>query len=1039
MKLNEVAVRRFIGVLMVVGIILLLGIVSIAGLPIDLLPELELPMVMVMTGFEGAGPSEVESMVTRPIEETVSTVDGLQDIQSSSSPGNSMVMASFSWGTDMDFAAMEVRESLDLVRDALPDEAEDPITLQMDPDMMPIMEIGLEGEQDLQELTLLAEDTVAPRLERIDGVANVDVLGSVHPRIVIEVSPDQLASYGVSLDDMAQVVGMENLDYPGGDLEDGKRTYQVRTVGEVDDPEELKHITVGAGEGGAVTLGDVAEIKEMPEKQTQISRLDDNPNVTLSVSKQADANTVEVASQVREAIDDMEGELPGGAGFAVAMDMSVFIEESIQNVAEMALIGGALAILIIFLFLRSFSPTFIIACAIPISLLATVSMLYFQGSTLNLITMGGVALGIGLMVDNSIVVLENIHRHRTLGLERGEASVDGAGQMFPPILAATLTTLVVFVPVVFIEGITQVIFEPLALTITFALAASLLVAMTVIPAFFSRLPEGKIIARGPVIAFHRAFEKSKSGYQKWLQRALQRPFLVVFMVVALLAISMFGASYLGGDFLPEMDSAEIMIDLELPAGTSLDETDRMVQEVEAIVGEIPEVQNVFSTVGGAGFIGEEASPEVASLHLNLPPREEREREGIEIVEEIREELAHLPAADVSVNLMDMAGGGMEEDAVELLIAGDDMDQLEELTTKVEERLEPLPSTREVGTSFDEGRPEMQLRVDREKAGELGFHTPQVANLVNMVLEGEMVSRLEQEGDEIDIYIEGREQDREDVRTLERLPVANPEGLKLPLEEVADITYTEGPTSIERDGQTRAAYVNAALAPGYTLTEVQAEIEEVMEEITLPAGYSYDYGGELADMLAAFDDLALALVLAVLLVYMIMAIQFESLLFPFIVMFTLPQAFTGVVAALLITGHPLSVPALIGAVMLAGIVVNNGIIMVDYINVLRWQQQYSLRDAIQEAGVVRYRPILMTTLTTVAGMFPLALGIGAGAELQAPLASVVVGGLSFSALVTLFFVPAMYLLVDRAGQKMMAAFQNLGSKRKRSKKTRKAEY
>lgn len=1023
MFLSDLAVRRFVGVLMATLIVVVLGVVSLSRLPIDLLPSMQLPMVVVATDYPGAAPQEVESMVTRPVEEILSTLGDLRSIASYSLPGNSMVLASFTWGKDMDYAAMEIREKLDLIRNVFPQEVGNPITIQMDPSLLPVMQIGMEGEAGVEKLTQTAEEIVKVRLERIDGVAMITIAGGVYPRITAEIDQKRLAAYGVNLDQIRQALFLENINYMGGELEEGQRLYLVRTLGQMESAEEIATVAVGYNRGGPVTLGEVADVREHLSRPAIISRLDGRENVALMVQKRSDANTVQVARAVHRELQALEKELAGDVHFSVASDQSVFIAASIRSLAEIAFAGGILAAMVIYLFLHSLPATALICCSIPVSLLAAVTLIYFQGSTLNIITLGGLALGVGLMVDNSIVVLENIHRVQSDLADRFKAARFGAGQMFAPITASTLTTVVVFLPVVFIEGITRVIFRPLAFTVTFSLLASLIVAMTLIPSLLARMLRPHPSAHRPRVllqAFDRGYAALLRRYRAWLRVALRRPYWLAGTVLVLLIASVFLFRGIGAEFIPELDSSEIMIGLKMPAGTPLAETDRVAAALEKQVGEVPEVCHIFTTAGSAGIYGGGGTPEQATLYVLLHEKGERHRSSAVVAESLRQKLAGTPGAEVSVSLSDATGSSyLESGKVQLILKGEDLSKLEELAQEAARRVSTVAGTREVQTSFDEGRPELQLRLDRERAASLGISTPMVATLVETVLQGKLVTRLYRNGTTVEVYLQGNEELRCDSAALRQLILSTAGGTPVPLEAIASFNYDLGPSAIQREDQSRVGYVYAQLAAGYNLGRVNEAVEKSLEGMELPPGYSLEPGGEVVDLAESFTSLGYALLFAVVLVYMILAIQFESLLHPLIIMFTLPQSFTGVTLALVLSRRPLSMPALIGAVLLAGIVVNNGIILVDYINYLRRSRDLSREEAIIEAGTTRFRPILMTTGTTVAGMLPLALGLGSGAEIQAPIAVVIIGGLTFSTLVTLFLVPAAYRIADEAGVRFTA--------------------
>ncbi|MEW5785554.1 MAG: efflux RND transporter permease subunit [Bacillota bacterium] len=1017
MFLSRLAVRRFIGVLMVVGVIAVVGLVSMARLPMNLLPDMQLPMVMVLTGYEGASPQEVETMVTRPIEEVLSTMSDLQGLTSSSTAAGSMVTASFNWTKNMDMAATEVREKLDYIRNLLPEDASDPITIQMDPSMLPIMQVGVSAALSADELTRFSQQVVKPRLERIDGVAVVSVIGGSAPRILIEVDYARLAAYDISLENLSRALFLENLNYLGGELDDGAQLYQVRTIGQFRSSAEIKEVIVGYNQAGAVTLGQVAAVREELYNDKQLSRLDGEPSIILSIRKRTDANTVQVAQAVKRELDKLEQELAGEVVFAVSSDQSLFIRDSIMNLAQIALIGGLLAALLVFLFLGSVSATAVISCAIPLSMLATFTLIYFQKFTLNIITLGGLALGVGMMVDNSIVILENIYRLGSQGIEKSEASILGAGRMIAPITAATLTSVIVFLPVFFIEGIVKIIFVPLAYTVTFSLLASLFVAITVVPSLSARLPVRPPAERGLLAVFNRGVERLTVLYRRGLLLVLRRPGWPAGAVVVLLLASLALIGQVGAEFIPKPDSSELLVEVGMPAGTSLRETERAVILAEGLINAVPEIRHISAAVGSSdlGFTG--STPNRATLNVLLLDKSGRNRSIDQVAEEIRLRLQEVPGATITVSPLDVTGSNYLGGGIKIVLKGEQLVVLEKLAREAAARMEPLAGTREVRTSFDEGNPELQIRLDRARAANLGVSTPLVGTLVELALQGKLVTRMQAGGREVDVYLRGDPAMGCDSAALEQLVIVTPLGTRVPLSQVATVGYDLGPISINREGQSRVGYVTAQVAAGHNLRHVSAEVKKALADLELPPGYSLDYGGDLADMESSFRSLAFAILFAVVLVYMILAAQFESLLYPFIIMFSLPQALTGVIMALYISGYTLSVVALIGVILLAGIVVNNGIILVDYINYLRREEGYALQEALLEAGATRLRPILMTTGTTVLGTLPLALGFGPGAEVQAPLAAVVVGGLTFSTLITLFVVPAVYKITDQFGDTM----------------------
>ncbi len=1041
--LIERIIKRPVLVLVIVTIIIVLGAISFMGLPLDLLPDMTFPMLLVSTSYEGAGPHEVESMVTRPLEEAAAALDNLQSVSSTSAQGSSMVMVAFSWGTNMDVASMEMREQIDMVRGMLPDDAGDPVVFQLDPDMMPIMQMGISGDMELDELTTLAEDNLVDRLERLEGVATVNVLGGLSPEVQVEVEPRRLLSWGVSLPEVQGALAGENINLPGGRIEDYGYLYDARITGEYKSLEEMGEVVVGYNQAGPVKLSQVADIYESFAEEDQVSRLDGDTTVMLSIQRQPDANTVTVAGLIHDQLEQLEQEF--GISFMVAMDQSEYILDAVRGMGRNAIIGAVLAVTVLYLFLGNIRLTSIIAVAIPVSLIGAFTLLYFQGETLNIITIGGLALGVGLMVDNAIVVLENIYRQREGQLEANEAVVTGTVQVAPAIVAGTLTTVSVFLPIVFIEGIAGIVFSPLSWTVAFALLTSLLVAFTVIPTLSYRMivrqdRVGKRRAKkGDKPFLGRMVDRLIRTYSRVLAWAMRFRAVTVIFSFGILALSMLLIPVVGFEFLPEEDSGEISINLELPAGATLETTDNLAKEMEDVIANHPEVDSILTNVGGGAILlmGPD-SPHEASLTVSLLPLEQREQLTAETAEDLRRELeAIMPReGEVRVSVQDIAGGGMAmETPISVEIRGDELEILKELSEEVAELVAAVEGTREIESSIEQERPELQVSLDRRRASGLGVTTEQIASQVRVALDGQVVTRYRAGGEEIDVLLRATEDARRDISVLEELPIplaaggaGGGQGMdgmdgearggvpSVPLAQVATLEQVMGPQTIDRQDQVRTVYVDSQIY-GRDLGSVASDLEGKLAGLETPPGYTVEIGGEQAEMLDAFGELTTAMILAVVLVYLVMAAQFESLLHPLVIMFSLPNAFTGGILALVITGYTFSILSFIGAIVLAGIVVNNAIILVDYINQLRRLHGMPYRQAIAEAGKARLRPVLMTSFTTCLAMLPLALGLGEGAELQAPLAAVILGGLLVSTFFTLVLVPVMYSLFDDLGRRL----------------------
>jgi len=1012
MNLSKLSVNRPVTIMMLTLIVIILGGVSLSKLSIDLLPNIEVPVAVVTASYEGVGPQEIESMITKPLEEAVATVGNIDRISSISSEGNSVVVAEFNYGTDMDFATLEMREKVDLIKGFLPEEASDPMVMRIDPNMMPIVQIAIYNSGDLAHVQSFAEDVLKPRLERIDGVASVDISGGYKNRVEIKIDQQKLDGYGITTSYIAQIIGAENLNLPGGHVKKGIQELNIRTLGEFESIDDIKMLPITLPNGGVVYLGDIAEVQLVKEDLKTISRVNGNNSINISVQKQSGKNTVKVANEVRKELDKIKEEYPT-VHIDIVLDQSDFIELSIQNVINSAILGAILAILILFIFLRNIRTTLVIGVSIPISIIATFILLYFNDITLNLMTLGGLALGVGMLVDNSIVVLENIYRFREQGFNRIEAAIKGASEVSMAVMASTLTTIAVFFPIVFVEGITSTIFKELAITVTLSLVASLVVALTLVPMLSSKLlvvDEGKKklrLFRFINSGFDRIFNSIDLRYRKILNWALDHRKSTVIIALAVFVVSMASIFSLGAEFLPAMDQGQFMVNVSLPVGSELDSTNEILTEIEEKLKEIDEIQSVFTTVGSGGMMGGSSSS--GSVTGILKPLDQRTVSTDHVVKQVRKLVKDIPGAEINVEALSNSMMGFGGSPITVEIKGDDLKTLEEISEDFKKIIGEVEGATEVKTSLSEGIPEVQIRINREKASQYGITSGQIASAVRGLVSGTVATRYKFEGDEIDVVIKGDDILRESISNLETVPVDTPYGVSVPLSQVAEITVEKGPITINREGQSRVVSVTGQIVDR-DLASITRDIEAKLSKYNMPQGYSYEFGGQNELLNEAFTDLVLALILAVILVYMVMASQFESLLHPFIIMFSVPLAFSGGALALFLTGIPLSVPAIIGFIILAGIVVNNAIVLVDYINTRRSEGE-ERREAVVNAGPIRLRPILMTTLTTVLGLVPLALGLGEGAEMEQPLAIAVIGGLSLSTVLTLVLIPVLYTIFD----------------------------
>lgn len=1020
MHISQFAVKRPVTILMVIFIIILLGVVSLSRIGIDLFPEMNLPVAAVITTYEGAGPEEIETLVTKPIEEAIASVSNIENITSETREGLSMVQAEFSWGTDMDYAALKIREKIGMIEGFLPDDASDPLVFQFDPSMMPINILTFSGPQGDTELKKMAEDTIKPRLERLEGVASVSITGGREREIRVKLDLTKLQGYGLSPEAVIQALAAQNLNSPGGTVDQVGYEYLIRTMGEFQSVDDIKNVLISTPQGGSIRLSDVATVTDGYEDVKQYNYMNGKPTIGIIVQKQSGTNTVRVAERVLGEVEKLQQELPEGMKIHSVMDQSEFIKKSINNVSKNAILGAILAVIIIYLFLRNLPSTLIIGTAIPISVIATFILVHFAGLTLNLMSLGGLALGVGMLVDNAIVVLENIYRHRQLGTNRMKAAVDGAAEVANAITASTLTTLAVFLPIVYVEGLASQLFRELAMTVSFSLLASLAVSLTLIPMFsskFMRVTNGYNGSSGDDNVKKRILrgaknwqEKLNSMYGHVLAWSLKHRFKTLFLAAACFIFSIVLLPMIGAEFMPNMDTGEFQVEVELPKGTSLEETREKMYELEKLIAAY-DVKYIYMAAGANSQdmqMGTNGQSHTGQIYVSLISKNERKLDTETVVEELRQKFKEIPDLDTKIIIGDGFTMGSSS-PINIEIRGDDFAVLEKLGKEVASIVKSVPGTREVSFSMEEGRPEIRLRIKRDKASSYGLTSAQIASAVRTSISGKVATLYRTDGNEINVRVEAMEKNKENLEDIKALQISTPFGTKIPLSQVVDFETVKGPTTIARDNQVRTAYVKADIA-GRDLKSVSRDITQGIKEIVVPSGYSIEFGGEQKEMAEAFGNLAFALVLAILLVYMIMAAQFESLMHPFVIMFSMPLALVGAVLGLLITGRTFNVPAFIGIIMLAGIVVNNGIVMVDYINRLR-REGKDRKEAILEAGPVRLRPILMTALTTILAMVPLAIGIGEGSEARAPLATVVIGGLTFSTLLTLVVIPVVYTFID----------------------------
>lgn len=1089
MKIIDISTRRRVTIAMFTVAVVLFGIVAFGRLKVNLLPDLTYPTLTIRTEYVGAAPIEIENLVTKPIEEALGVVKNVNEVRSVSRSGQSDVVLEFAWGTDMDYASLDVREKLDAL--FLPLEVKRPVILRFDPSLDPIIRYGLfvkEAEQDdtlrasdesastvqqvnlqsddkfdeerLKYLRRFADEQLKKELESVLGVAAVKISGGLEDEVQVLVDQEKLGQLGLPIERVVQVLGAENVNLSGGRLEEGVQQYLVRTVNQFQTVEEIGDVIIDQTNRRPLYLRDIAVVQLGFKEREAITRINGVEAVEVAIYKEGDANTVAVAEAVESRLNFLRNELlPADMDLTDVYNQATFIEQAVNEVVNAGIIGGILAVIILYFFLRNFGTTVIISLSIPVSVIATFNLMYGYDLTLNIMSLGGLALGIGLLLDNSIVVLENIARHREMGKSPVDAARDGASGVGMAVVASTLTTVAVFFPLVFVSGIAGQLFRDQALTVTFSLLASLVVAITLIPMMASFGGRSKYDEPDPVLEP----PKTKAGgwlrntrlvlfttIPKWIARGIYKlvrgiglgmrliltPFTGGFnklygvierryppviewalrhkVVVLGIAFLMFASTSLliprlGVELIPQLVQGELDLEFRLAPGTPLEQTDTVLKRVQNTATNVPDIETSFAVAGTGNRM--DANPDQGGenwgeLHMKLTSGTGEAGEQ-DVMAALRTDLERLPGVQYKFARPTLF---TFKTPIEIEIAGYDLDKLKRTAQMVAQKLGDSGRFADVKSTMERGHPEVQILFDRERAASLGLAVHELADRVVSQVRGDVATRYSWKDRKIDVLVRAREEDRVSIDRIRRL-VINPESDRpIPLEAVAEVRIDEGPSEIRRTGQQRVALVTANLSYG-DLGSAIAEIDQMIATTPVPSGMVLRQAGQSEEMASSFQSLLFALALAVFLVYLVMASQFESLIHPFVIFFSIPLALIGAVLALWLTKSTISVVVFIGAILLVGIVVNNAIVLVDLVNQLRAEGMEKIK-AIVEAGRLRLRPILMTTLTTTLGLLPLAIGLGDGAELRAPMAITVIGGLVVSTLLTLVVIPVMYAVLDR---------------------------
>lgn len=1018
MNVAQFTVRRPVFTTMATLIVMLLGAISLLRLPVDLMPDITYPTLSVSTRYEDASPEEIEELVTRPIEQALSAVPGVEEVSSVSAEGVSNVRVTFTWGTDLDSAANDLRDRLDRILARLPDDADRPTLRKFDLAAFPILILGASSDLDPVSLREMIEDQVQYRIERVPGVASLDIWGGLRREIHVDLDLGRVRAFGLPLNQVVSRIRAANIDRPAGTLREGHLDLRVRVPGYFESIDQLRDTVILERDGDVLRLGDVATVRDAWEKPSRIVRVNGRPGVRLAVSKQSGTHTVAVARGVLSEIERINRDLPQ-LQIVPIVDSSRYIQRSIANVGNAAIFGGLLAIGVLLFFLRDLRATAVIAAAIPVSIVATFAMIYFNGFTLNLMTLGGLALGVGMLVDNSIVVLENTLRLRADGRSPESAAIDGAGEVTGAIVASTLTTLAVFLPLVFVQGMAGVMFMQLAIVVSFALLCSLASAATLVPMLSSRLltqRAGRRARMGRVFAWNESvFQRLEGGYRQALHGALDHKWRVLAGVALLLLASLVPTRWIGAELMPEADEGEVRVNADMQVGTHLDLMERQFLQLEDIIRrEVPEIASMVSTIGG-GSPWRAGGGHTGMFRISLVPLADRNRSSDDVAAALRPALSAIPGVTVRTRtgqglfIMRLATAGGERLAIE--IRGFDFNTADALAAQVERLVVGVDGVTDVQVSREMGVPERRVRIDRTKAADLGLTVQDVAQAIEIVLGGVSAGYFRDGGNEFRILVQATDAERLPLDEVLDLQVINRRGEPVVLRNLVTTAPATGPVLIERKDRERTVTVAANIS-GRDLSSIVADVREALRGVAVPQGFSILFGGDYEEQQSAFRELALSFVLALLLVYMVMACQFESIRDPLVVMFAVPLAAVGVILMLWLSGTTFNVQSFIGCIMLAGIVVNNAILLVDHANLLQRRDGLVLREAIEEAGRRRLRPILMTALSTMLGLSPLALGIGEGGEAQAPMARAVIGGLISATGITLFIVPIAYLLINR---------------------------
>ncbi len=1007
---------------MIFTAVIVMGLYSLRYLPLDLLPEMDPPFISVITTWPGANASDVETNITRPMEDSFNTVDNLKEIMSTSTDNMSVVTLEFDWDTDLNEASNDIRDAIDMLYGFLPDGVDRPLIFKFSTDMIPIVFYAITADESYAGLDRILEERIINPLNRIEGIGSVNLVGSPQRRIYVEADPLKLEAYNLSIEQIGRAIQAENLNTPAGNVKMGMMDYQFRVEGEFRESYEINDLVVGHFQGSSVYLRDVADVRDGLRDLSLEERINGRQGVRMFVMKQSGTNTVRVASDIRAALAELEKDLPPDIEIQEILDTSTFISDSVSNLSQTLLWALLFVVLVVLFFLGKWRATFIVMITIPISLIVAFIYLFLSGGSLNIISLASLSIALGMVVDDAIVVLENISRHVERGTSPREAAIYATNEVWLSVIITTLVIVAVFFPLTLVGGMTGVLFKQLGWIVTITVVTSTIAAISLTPMLSSKLLNLKETGASNRRLSHARtidpmLKRLENTYESVIRVALRNKKKVLFISLGVFVGSLLLVRFLSTEFIPEADEGRISVSAELSSGLRVEETIKVARQMEQIINErYPEVEILSVSAGsddeGGMMMFMNTGPNVVNMMMRLSDLSDRERSVWELAGDIREQLSHIP--EIVEYSVETGGGGPGENTVDVEIYGYDFNTTSMLAGEIRSRIEEIPGAENVQVSRKDDRPELQVVLDRKKLAEHGLNTATVSSSLRNRIDGMTASYLREEGNEYDIIVRYREEYRSSISDIEAISITNALGENVRLGEIGSVQEYWNPPNIERKSRERIVTVSA-VPSGIALGDLADEIGKVVDTIDIPAGVMVNIGGAYEDMMEGFADLGLLLLISVILVFLVMASQFESFIMPFVIMFSIPFSFTGVILGLLVTGTTLSIIAGLGAVLLIGIVVKNGIVLIDYINLQR-DRGLALNEAIAISGKMRLRPVLMTAMTTILAMLPLALSRGEGSEIWSPMGISLIGGLIFSTLVTLVLVPVVYGIFARRGER-----------------------